>query len=58
MTEAEIIETTNKVFSESFELENSQLTPDARIFEDLGLDSLDIVDLGGCLAESIRCQHP
>jgi acyl carrier protein len=45
MTEQEIIEKTNKVFEESFEIEKERLTPEAHIFTDLGLDSLDIVDL-------------
>ena len=35
----------NEVFEESFEIENDQLKPEANIFEDLGLDSLDVVDL-------------
>lgn len=41
----EIIKLTNDVFMESFELEAEELKPDANIFLDLGLDSLDIVDL-------------
>ena len=45
MTEQEIIEKTNKVFEVSFEIEKERLVPDANIFVDLGLDSLDIVDL-------------
>jgi acyl carrier protein len=45
MTEQEIIEKTNKVFEESFEIETERLLPEAHIFTDLGLDSLDIVDL-------------
>jgi acyl carrier protein len=45
MTEQEIIDKTNKVFEESFEIETNRLTPEAHIFTDLGLDSLDIVDL-------------
>ncbi len=45
MTEQEIIYKTNKVFEESFEIETDRLKPDAHIFTDLGLDSLDIVDL-------------
>ena len=45
MTEQEIIDKTNKVFEESFEIGNERLTPDANIFVDLGLDSLDVVDL-------------
>ena len=45
MTEQEIIDKTNKVFEESFEIEKERLVPKAHIFTDLGLDSLDIVDL-------------
>ena len=45
MTEQEIIEKTNKVFEEFFEIESERLKPEAHIFTDLGLDSLDIVDL-------------
>lgn len=45
MDEAAIIEITNKVFEESFEIKKEKLQPQANIFEDLGLDSLDIVDL-------------
>ncbi|SLM32826.1 Acyl carrier protein 2 [Desulfamplus magnetovallimortis] len=40
-----IIEMVNEVFMESFELEEEELIPEATIFEDLGLDSLDVVDL-------------
>ena len=52
MTEQEIVEITNKVFEESFEIEKEKLTPDAHIFTDLGLDSLDIVDLVVALQKS------
>lgn len=45
MTEQEIIDKTNSVFEESFEIEQERLVPEAHIFTDLGLDSLDIVDL-------------
>lgn len=45
MTEQEIIDRTNDVFEESFEIEREKLVPEAHIFIDLGLDSLDIVDL-------------
>ncbi|MCK5849516.1 MAG: acyl carrier protein [Kiritimatiellae bacterium] len=45
MTDEEIISVTNEVFEESFEIEKSRLTPDANVFNDLGLDSLDTVDL-------------
>ncbi len=41
----QIEEMINEVFHDSFEIENHRLKPEANIFEDLGLDSLDIVDL-------------
>lgn len=52
MTEQEIIDVVNKVFEESFEIEKEKLKPDAHIFTDLGLDSLDIVDLVVALQKS------
>jgi len=45
MDEKEIIRLTDSIFEESFEIEPGKLKPEARIFEDLGLDSLDIVEL-------------
>ena len=45
MIDQEIINKVNKVFEESFEIEKERLIPEAHIFTDLGLDSLDIVDL-------------
>ena len=45
MFDQELINKINKVFEESFEIEKERLVPQAHIFTDLGLDSLDIVDL-------------
>ena len=45
MTDQDVVDKTNKVFEESFEIEKERLLPQAHIFTDLGLDSLDIVDL-------------
>ena len=45
MTNDDIIRKVNEVFIESFELDAEQLKPAANIFMDLGLDSLDVVDL-------------
>lgn len=52
MTEQEIIDAINRVFEESFEIEKAKLQPQAHIFNDLGLDSLDIVDLIVALQKS------
>ena len=45
MDKQEIIDKINQVFAESFEIEKNKLLPQVNIFEDLGLDSLDVVDL-------------
>lgn len=45
MTREEIVDMTNEVFEESFEIASARLVPEANIFQDLGLDSLDTVDL-------------
>ena len=45
MAEQDIIGMVNEVFIDSFEIEKSKLVPVANIFTDLGLDSLDVVDL-------------
>jgi len=52
MIDQEIINKINKVFEESFEIEKERLVPEAHIFTDLGLDSLDIVDLVVALQNS------
>jgi acyl carrier protein len=52
MIDQEIINKINKVFEESFEIEKERLIPEAHIFTDLGLDSLDIVDLVVALQNS------
>ncbi|MCK4401159.1 acyl carrier protein [bacterium] len=45
MDKQEVIDKINQVFEESFEIKKEELLPQANIFEDLGLDSLDVVDL-------------
>ena len=37
--------TINRVLEEEFEIEQERLVPDAALFTDLELDSLDVVDL-------------
>ncbi|MCK5541325.1 MAG: acyl carrier protein [Desulfobacterales bacterium] len=46
----------NEVFQESFEIEKNQLKPEANIFEDLGLDSLDVVDLVVALQNKFKVE--
>ena len=45
MTREEIITAVNKTFVEILEVSEEDLTPEKEIFKDLGLDSLDMVDL-------------
>lgn len=45
MTREEIARIVNEVFEESFEIEPERLVQEANVFLDLGLDSLDTVDL-------------
>ena len=56
MTKEEIIATANRVFAESFEIEPERLVPEANIFLDLGLDSLDMVDLVVALQKRFAVQ--
>lgn len=52
----EIVKMVNDVFVDSFEIDKSELVAEADIFEDLGLDSLDIVDLVVALQKKFSVQ--
>lgn len=56
MTDSELIAAVNDVFADSFEIPREQLTPQAQIFGDLGLDSLDIVDLVAAVQKKFGIQ--
>lgn len=45
MSDPDFIQAVNEVFIDSFEIEPQNITPESEIFGDLGLDSLDVVDL-------------
>ena len=45
MTREEIFATLSEYLQEMFELAPDKVTPDAKLFEDLDLDSIDAVDL-------------
>jgi acyl carrier protein len=45
MTDQEIIEQINRSLAEEFEFDLGEMTPETTLFEDMGLDSLDVVDL-------------
>ena len=45
MTDQQVIDLVNTALEEEFELEEEDMQPEALLFDDLELDSLDIVDL-------------
>lgn len=45
MTKEEVIELIDSSLAEEFELERTDMVPAANLYEDLGLDSLDTVDM-------------
>lgn len=45
MTDREVVELIDNSLVEEFELDPAEMLPDADLFEDLGLDSLDIFDM-------------
>ena len=45
MTNEEIIARINEALAEEFELDADMMRPEVSIYEDLGLDSLDTVDM-------------
>jgi acyl carrier protein len=54
VTEREIRGAIDEVFEDYFEIESERLLPEAHIFEDLELDSLDIVDLVVAIQEKFK----
>jgi acyl carrier protein len=51
-SKAEILAEIQSVFKELFQLDPAQVKPEARLIEDLDLDSLDAIDLAVRLEES------
>ena len=45
ITREEIIKQTNEALAKEFEFKNDQLVPTAQLRDDLGVDSLDAVDM-------------
>lgn len=41
----EILEKTKEIMQELFDLDEAQLVPEAKLYEDLDIDSIDAVDL-------------
>ena len=45
MNKEEILQKMQSILAEEFELQKEAITPDAKLYEDLELDSIDAVDL-------------
>ena len=58
MSPLEITNKVNTAIAEEFELELARLTPEARLIEDLGLDSLDSVDLIAAMERGFKVKCP
>ena len=54
MTDEEIIELINNSLSEEFELKIEEMVPEASLFDELGLDSLDTVDMVVVLEKAFK----
>ncbi|MCI0569811.1 MAG: acyl carrier protein [Myxococcaceae bacterium] len=52
------IQTVNETLINEFEVEPSKVVPEAHMREDLGLDSLDAVDLVVALEKALKVQIP
>lgn len=58
MTRDTIVEIVTKAFQEEFEIDPQKLVPEAHIKDDLGLDSLDIVDMIIVLEQAFNFKLP
>ena len=54
MDKTAIIKTVNEVLAKEFELDEAIMTPAAKFGEDLGLDSLDAVDMVVVLEQAFK----
>jgi acyl carrier protein len=56
VTDSELIQAVNEIFQGSFEIPAEKIKPEAQIFADLGLDSLDVVDLVAAIQKRFAVQ--
>lgn len=58
MTRDEVVDKIHHIFVHGFEIEDDLLSAEAHLGEDLGLDSLDAVDLVVALETEFGCRIP
>jgi len=56
MTKDEIVKKVKEITSEQLGVDESQITPEAKFIDDLGADSLDIVELVMALEEEFNLE--
>ena len=54
----DVFEKVKKILCDQLDLEEEQVTEEAEVIEDLGADSLDIVDLVMTLEEEVNTEIP
>lgn len=58
LTKNDILEKLTSILTEDFEVDENLITPEARLFEDLDLDSIDAVDLAVRVQQFTRKKIP
>ncbi|MDN5864530.1 MAG: acyl carrier protein [Gammaproteobacteria bacterium] len=56
MNDEELSARLYRLLAEHFELDPAKVTPEARLYEDLGLDSIDAVDLALAVEDLTGCE--
>jgi acyl carrier protein len=54
MNDREILEFIKEYFVSTFEIPEAQIKPEARLAEDLGLDSIDALDMSAMLEDQLN----
>ena len=57
MDREDIIKTINSLLIQEFEIEEKKISPSAHLKDDLGLESLDFVDIAVIVKKRIRYNH-
>jgi len=58
LSEDKVKEEIKKIFIELFEIPEAKLTDEARLYEDLGLDSIDAIDLVVSFEKHFKVKPP
>ena len=58
MTREEIIKQVNSILADEFEVEASEMSPEANVKETLSLDSLSLVDLVAIVQQTYKIKIP